>query len=62
MGRRRLVGLKEIAGPASRWSWAGRAASGNGYHRVHGGPAGEEGRGSTSSNGTVLARFVTGGG
>ena len=42
-GRRHLAESKEIAGPASRWSWArttdGRAASGNGYHRAHGDPA-----------------------
>ena len=41
-GGRHLVEPKGIAGPASRWSWAritdGRAASGNGYHRAHGGP------------------------
>ena len=46
-GRRHLAEPKEIAGPASRWSWArttnGRAASGNGYHRAHGGPTGDEG-------------------
>ena len=57
---------RRIAGPASRWSWArttgGRAASGNGYHRAHGGPIGDEGCGSTSWNRTVPARFVTGGG
>ena len=37
-GRRHLAEPKEIAGPASRWSWAkttdGRAANGNGYHRA----------------------------
>ena len=63
--RRHLVEPKEIAGPASRWSWArttdGRAANGNGYHRAHGGPTGDEGCGSTSWNRTVLARFLTGG-
>ena len=46
-GRRHLAESKEIAGPASEWSWArttdGRAASGNGYHRAHGGPTGDEG-------------------
>ena len=46
-GRRHLAEPKEIAGPASRWSWArttdGKAASGNGYHRAHGGPTGDEG-------------------
>ena len=65
-GRRHLAKPKEIAGPARRWSWArttdGRAASGNGYHRAHGGPTGDEGGGSTSWNITVLARFITGGG
>ena len=44
--RRHLTEPKEIEGPASRWSWArttdGRAASGNGYHRAHGGPTGDE--------------------
>ena len=44
--RRHLAEAKEIAGPASRWSWArttdGRAASGNGYHRAHGGSTGDE--------------------
>ena len=58
-GRRYLVEPKEIAGPANRWSWArttdGRAASGNGYHKAHGGPRGNEGRGSTSWNRTVPA-------
>ena len=38
-GRRHHAKPKEIAGPASRWSWArttdGRAARGNGYHRAH---------------------------
>ena len=42
--RRHLAEPKEIAGPASRWSWARptdrRAASDNGYHRAHGGPTG----------------------
>ena len=38
------------------------AASGNGYHRAHGGPTGDEGCGSTSWNRTVPARFLTGGG
>ena len=37
-GRRHLAEPKEIAGPASRWSWArttdGRAARGNEYHRL----------------------------
>ena len=65
-GRRHLAEPKEIAGPASRWSWArttdGRAARGNGYHRAHGGPTGDEGCGSTSWNRTVSARFLTGGG
>ena len=65
-GRRHLTESKEIAGPASRWGWAripdGRAASGNGYHRAHGGPTGDEGRGSTSWNRTLPARFLTGGG
>ena len=50
----------------SRWSWArttdGRAASGNGYHRAHGGPTGDEGSGSTTWNITVPARFLTRGG
>ena len=45
--RRYLAEPKEIAGPAGRWSGArttdGRAASGNGYHRAHGGPTGDEG-------------------
>ena len=40
----------------------GRAASGNGYHRTHGGPTGDEGYGSTSWNITVSAQFLTGGG
>ena len=44
-GRKYLTEPKEIAGSASRWSWArttdGRAASGNGYHRAHGGPTGD---------------------
>ena len=66
-GRRHLAEPKEIAGPASRWSWARttdeRAASGNGYHRAHGGPTGDEGGcGSTSWNRTVPARLNTGGG
>ena len=65
-GRRHLAEPKETAGSASRWSWArtsdGRAASGNGYHRAHGGPTRDEGCGSTSWNRTVLARFLTGGG
>ena len=65
-GGRHLVEPKEIAGPASRWSWArttdGRAASGNGYHRAHGGPTKDEGRESTSWNITVPARFLTGSG
>ena len=65
-GRRHLAEPKEIAGPASRWSWArttdGRAARGNGYHRAHGGSTGDEGCGSTSWNRTVSARFLTGGG
>ena len=64
--RRHLAEPKEIAGPASRWSWArtadGRAASGNGYHRAHGSPIGDEGCGSTTWNRTVPARFLTGGG
>ena len=51
-GRRHLAEPKEIAGPASRCSWAratdGGAASGNGYHRTHGSPTGDEGCGSTS--------------
>ena len=51
-GRRHLAEPKETAGPVSRWSWArttdGRAASGNGYHKAHGGPTGDEGCGSTS--------------
>ena len=55
-----------VEGPASRWSWArttdGRAASGNGYHRAHSGPTGDEGCGSTGWNITVPARFLTGGG
>ena len=59
-GRRHLTEPKKIAGPASRWSWArttdGRAVSGNGYHRAHGGPTGGEGCGSTSWNRTVPAR------
>ena len=63
-GRRHFAEPKEIAGPASRWCWArttdGRAASGNGYHRAHGGPAGDDGCGSTSWNRTVPARFITG--
>ena len=58
-GRSYLAEPKEIAGPASRQSWVGttngRAASGNGYHRAHGGPTGDEGRGSTSWNRTVPA-------
>ena len=57
--RRYLAEPKEIAGPAGRWSGArttdGRAASGNGYHRAHGGPTGDEGCGSTSWNRTVPA-------
>ena len=65
-GRRHLVEPKEIAGPVSRWSQAKttdrRAASGNGYHRAHGGPTVDEGRGSTSWNRTVPVRFLTGGG
>ena len=65
-GRRHLVEPKEIAGPTSRRSWVrtpdGRAASGNGKHRAHGGPTGDEGRGSTNWNRTVPARFLTGGG
>ena len=65
-GRRHLTEPKEIAGPASRWSWArtadGRVASGNGYRRAHGGPTGDEGYGSTSWNRTVPARFLTGDG
>ena len=62
-GRRHLTEPKEIAGPASRWSWDrttdGRAASGNGYHRAHGGPTGDGGCGSTSWNRTVPARFLS---
>ena len=58
--KRHLAELKEIAGPASRWSWArttdGRAASGNGYHRAHSGPTGDKGCGNTSWNRTVLQR------
>ena len=46
-GRRHLTEPKEIAGPTSRWSWArttdGRAASGNGYHRAHGGSTRDDG-------------------
>ena len=65
-GRRYLAEPKEVAGPASNWSWArttdGRAASGNGYYRAHGGPTGDEGWGSTIWNRTVPARFLTGGG
>ena len=53
-GRRRLAKPNEIAGSASRWSWArttdGRAARGNGYHRAHGGPTRDGGCGSTSWN------------
>ena len=64
--RRYLAEPKEIAGPASRGSWAkttdGRAASGSGYHRAHGGPTGDEGCGSTSWNITGPARLPTGGG
>ena len=56
----------EIAGPASRWSWAsttgGKAVSGNGNHGAHGGPTGDEGCGNTSWNRTVPGRFLTGGG
>ena len=48
-GRKHLAEPKEIAGPASRWSWARttgvRAARGNGYHRAHVGTAGGEGCG-----------------
>ena len=65
-GRMHLAELKKIAGPASRWSWArttgGRAARGNGYHRAHGGPTGDEGCGRISWNRTVPAQFLTGGG
>ena len=65
-GRRHLAELKEIASPVSRWSWArttdGRAASGNGYHRAHGGPTGDEGCESSSWNITVRGQFLTGGG
>ena len=65
-GRRHFAELKEITGSASRWSWArtadGRATSGNEYHRAHGGPAEDEGCGSTSWNRTVPAQFLTGGG
>ena len=63
-GRRHLVEMKEIAGPASRWSWPrttdGRAASGNGYHRAHGGPTGDEGCVSTSWNSDFLQEAVNG--
>ena len=65
-GRRYLAEPKEIADPASRWSWArttdGSAASGNGYHRDHGGPKKDEGCGGTGWNRTVPARFLTEGG
>ena len=65
-GRRLLTDPKEIAGPARRWSWArttdGRVARGDGYHRAHGSPIGDEGCGSTSWNRTVPARFLIGGG
>ena len=65
-GRSHLAEPKEIAGPASRWSWArttdGRTASGNGYHRAYGGPTGDEHCGITSWNIIVPARFLTGGG
>ena len=65
-GRRHLAEPKEIAGPASRWSWGratdGRSASGNGYHRAHGGRTGDEGCGNTSLSKTVPARLLTGGG
>ena len=54
-----LAEPKEIGGPASRWSWVRttdeRAASGNGYHRAHGGPTGGEGCGSTSWNRTAAS-------
>ena len=58
-GRKHHVEPKEIAGPASRGSWVktpdGKTASGNEYHRAHGGPTGDEGRGSNSWNRTVPA-------
>ena len=38
----------------------GRAACGNGLHRVYGGPTERESRGSTSWNRTLRARFLTG--
>ena len=64
--RRYFAEPNETAGPASRCSWArttdGRVASGNGYHRAHGGPTEDEGCGSTSWNRTFPARFLTGGG
>ena len=65
-GKRYPVEPQEIAGPASRWNRARtsdeRAAYGNGYHRAHGGPTGDEGRWSTSWNITVPAGSLTGGG
>ena len=65
-GRRHLVERKEIAGPASRWGRArtsdGRAAYSNGWHRAHGGPTRDKGRGSSSWNIIVQARLLTGGG
>ena len=65
-GGRHIAEPKEIADSASSSSWArttdGRAASGNGYHRAHGGPAGDAGCGSTSWSRTVPGRFLTGGG
>ena len=58
-GRKHFAEPNESADPASRWSWArtidGRAACGIGYHRVHGGPTGDEGCGSSSWNRTVPA-------
>ena len=63
-GRRHLAEPREIVRPASRRSWArttdGRAASGNGYHRAHGGPTGDEGCGSTSWKRDFLQEAVNG--
>ena len=50
-GRRHLVEPQVVAGPASGLSRSrtsdGRAAYGDGWHRAHGGPPGNEGIGST---------------
>ena len=57
---------EKVVGPVQGWSRArisdGRAAYGDGWHRAHGGPTGDDCSGNTSWNSTFQAIFLAGSG